>query len=253
MGPNDERVTSIITELVHTLSRVMTSNAVLDNALDEMTQNTAKQEHSVFFADQCARQYMAVLNDKEVLSDSTGPVARYLGPHLDIMGSIRSELERRRATAFRTWTRFRPVRFRAGVPLRVRRLFSQALRFSILYTGWEALRLRPPDYEYLDRFVQGLGRKMMRGKATISMKLEDDTEKKRTVDRRKVWDFLGLVPSVTELHARRLQWYQNLMKHPTAHQNVLFSFFGEASFESDTIFDENGRIRESACGEARQW
>ena len=43
------------------------------------------------------------------------------------------------------------------------------------------------------------------------------------------------------------------MKDPTAHQNVLFSFFGEASFESDTIFDENDRIRESACGGARQW
>ena len=26
---------------------------------------------------------------------------------------------------------------------------------SILYTGLEALRLRPPDYEYLDRFVSG--------------------------------------------------------------------------------------------------
>ena len=43
------------------------------------------------------------------------------------------------------------------------------------------------------------------------------------------------------------------MKDPTAHQNVLFSFFGEASFESDTIFEENGRIRESSCGGARQW
>ena len=43
------------------------------------------------------------------------------------------------------------------------------------------------------------------------------------------------------------------MKDPTAHQNVLFSFVGEASFESDTIFDESGRIRESACGGARQW
>ena len=89
---------------------------------------------------------------------------------------------------------------------------------------------------------------MMRRKATIRTNLEDGTEKKRTVDRRKVWDFLGLVPSATELRARRLQWYQNLMKDPTAHQNVLFSFLGEASFESDTIFDENGRIRESACG-----
>ena len=77
--------------------------------------------------------------------------------------------------------------------------------------------------------------------------------KKRTVDRRKVWDFLGLVPSATELHVRRLQWYQNLMKDPTAHQNVLFSFFGEASFESNTIFDESGRIRESSCLGARQW
>ena len=63
-----------------------------------------------------------------------------------------------------------------------------------------------------------------------------------------MWDFLGLVPSATELRARRLQWYQNLMKDPKAHQNVLFSFFGEASIESDTIFDEKGRIRESACG-----
>ena len=113
--------------------------------------------------------------------------------------------------------------------------------------------MRSPDYEYLDRFILGLGRKMMRGKATITTKLEDGTEKKRTVDRRKVWDFLGLVPSATELHARRRQWYQNLMKDPTVHQNVLFSFFGEASFESDTIFDESGRIRESSCGEARQW
>ena len=69
---------------------------------------------------------------------------------------------------------------------------------SILKTGLEALRLRPPDYE-----------------------------------RRKVWDFLGLVPSATELRARRLQRYQDLMKDPTAHQNVLLSFFGEAPFDAN--------------------
>ena len=63
-----------------------------------------------------------------------------------------------------------------------------------------------------------------------------------------MWDFHDLVPSATELRARRLQWYQNPMKDPTAHQNVLLSFWDEAPFESDTIFDENGRIRESACG-----
>ena len=110
--------------------------------------------------------------------------------------------------------------------------FFQALVVSILYTGLEALYLTPPDYEYLDRFILGLGRKMMRGKATITTKLEDGTEKKRTVDRRKVWEFLGLVPSAIELHARRLQWYQNLMRDPTAHQNVLFSFFGEEGSDS---------------------
>ena len=113
---DDVRVTSITTEPVHTWSRVMANNAALDNALDEMAQNTAKQEHSVFFEGQRARQYMAALNGKGVLPGSTGPVARYLGPHLDIMGSIRPELERRRGAAFRTWTRFRPVWFRAGIP-----------------------------------------------------------------------------------------------------------------------------------------
>ena len=198
---DDVRVTSITTEPVHTLSRVMANNATLDNALDEMAQNTAKQEHSVFFAGQRARQYMAALNGKGVLPGSTGPVARYLGSHLDIMGSMRPGLERRRAAAIRTWTRFRPVWFRAGVPLRVRRLLFQALVVSILYTGLEAVRLRSPDCEYLDRFILGLGRKMMKRKATITTKLEDGTEKKRTVDRRKLWDFLGLVPSATELHA----------------------------------------------------
>ena len=55
--------------------------------------------------------------------------------------------------------------------------FFRALVVSILFFGLEALRLRSPDYEYLDRFVLGLGRKMMRGKATISTKLEDGTEK----------------------------------------------------------------------------
>ena len=106
---DDVRVTSITTEPVHTLSRVTANNAALDNALEEMAQNTAKQEHSVFFAGQRARQHMAFLNGTGVLPGSTGPVARYLGPHLDIMGSIRPELERRRAAAFRTWTRFCPV------------------------------------------------------------------------------------------------------------------------------------------------
>ena len=32
----------------------MANNAALDNALDDMAQNTAKQEHSVFFAGQRA-------------------------------------------------------------------------------------------------------------------------------------------------------------------------------------------------------
>ena len=64
-------------------------------------------------------------------------------------------------------------------------------------------------------------------------------KKKRTVDRRKVWDFLGLVPSATELHARRLQWYQNLMKDPTAHQNVLFSFLVKLLSSRMAIFDEH--------------
>ena len=34
--------------------------------------------------------------------------------------------------------------------------------------------------------------------------------------------------------------------------DVFVSFFGEASFEVNTIFEEGGRIRESACGGARQ-
>ena len=103
----------------------MANNAALDSALDEMAQNTAKPEHSVFFAGQRAREYMTALNGTGVLPGTTGPVARYLVPHLDIMGSIRPELERRRTAAVRTWNRFRPVWFRAGIPLRVRRLFSR--------------------------------------------------------------------------------------------------------------------------------
>ena len=140
---DDVRVTSTTTEPVHTLSSVMANNAALDNALDEMAQNTAKRGHSVFFAGQRARQYMAALNGKEVLPGSTGPVARYLGPHLDIMGSIRPELERRRAAAFRTWTRFRPVWFRAGVALRVRRLFSRRWWSQFCIRVWKLFACDP--------------------------------------------------------------------------------------------------------------
>ena len=85
---DDVRVTSITTELVHTWSRVMANNAALDNALDEMPQNTAKQEHSVFFAGQRAREYMAALNGKGVLRwrDRTScsvpwPSPRHHGQH----------------------------------------------------------------------------------------------------------------------------------------------------------------------------
>ena len=139
---DDVRVTSITTEQVHTLLRVTANNAALDNALEEMAQNTAKQEHSVFFAGQRARQHMASLNGT-VLPGSTGLVDRYLGPHLDIMGSIRPELERRRAAAFRTWTRFRPVWFRAGVPLPVRRLFSRRWWSPFCTRVWKLFACAP--------------------------------------------------------------------------------------------------------------
>ena len=85
---DDVRVTSITTEPVHTLLRVTANNAALDNALEEMAQNTAKQEHSVFFPSQHARQHMASLNGTGVLPGSTREVAPYLGPHLDNMCSI---------------------------------------------------------------------------------------------------------------------------------------------------------------------
>ena len=138
-----------------------------------------------------------------MLPGSTGPVARYLGPHLDIMGSIRPQLKRRRAAAFRTWTRFRPVWLRAGIPLRVRRLCFQALVVSILYTGLESLRLRSPDYENLDRFILGLGRKMMRRKATISTKLEDGTEKKA---HNRLKEGLGFPRPGTICHGTSRSW-----------------------------------------------
>ena len=68
---DDVRVISITTEPVHTLSRVMTNNAALDFALQEMIQITANQEHSVFFAEQRARQHMAFFNCTDVLPGST--------------------------------------------------------------------------------------------------------------------------------------------------------------------------------------
>ena len=115
---------------------------------------------------------------------------------------------------------------------------------SILYTGLEALRLRSPDCEYLDRS------KMMRRKATIRTNLEDGTEKKSAQSTEGrcgtslAWSHLPRNFALVAFNGTRTLF----MKDPTAHQNVLFSFFGEASFESEAIFDEKGRIRESACG-----
>ena len=140
---DDVRVTSITTDPVHTLSRVMANSAALDNAREEMAQNRAKQEHSVFFAGQRARQCMASLSGTGVLPASTGTVARYLGPHLDIVGSIRPELERRRAAVFRTWTRFRPVWFPAGVELRVRLFFSRRWRSPFCIRVWKLFACAP--------------------------------------------------------------------------------------------------------------
>ena len=146
---DDVRVTSITTEPMHTVSWVTKNNA----AFQEMALNTAKQEHSVFFAGQRARQYMAFFNGTRVLPGATGPVARYLGPYIDIMDSILRELERRRAAAYRHWSH-------------------------------------------------------------LPKKCEPDV-----------------------LSGTRLT------RDPEAHQNVLFALFGEAPFESETIFDENGRGR----------
>ena len=84
-------------------------------------------------------------------------------------------------------------------------------------------------------------------------KLDDGTEKSAQSSEGWCGVSLGLVPSATELRARRLQWYQNLMKDLGPHQNVLLALFGEVPFESDTIYDESGTIREAACWGARQW
>ena len=63
-----------------------------------------------------------------------------------------------------------------------RRVVINASRLNSVYASGNFSS--DPDYEYLDRLFLGLGRKMMRGKATISTKLEDDT-KKRTHSRQK--------------------------------------------------------------------
>ena len=94
---------------------------------------------------------------------------------------------------------------------------------------------------------------MMRGIATIVTQHDDRSQRKRTVDRKVVWNFLGLVPLAVELRARHLQWYRSLMDDPQSHQNVLLALFSGATFESESTFDENGRVRDGACGGARLW
>ena len=79
----DVRVTSITTEQVHTWSRVMANNVALNTALDEMAQNTAKQEHSVFFAGQRARQYMALTARGASWLDRTGGSVPWSSPRED--------------------------------------------------------------------------------------------------------------------------------------------------------------------------
>ena len=93
---DDVRVTSITTEPVHTWSRVMANIAVLDTALDEMAQNTAKQDTLCLLCKSPAIRIFGLPLSWVVLGLER-PVAKgTLVLTSTLCGSIRPELERRR-------------------------------------------------------------------------------------------------------------------------------------------------------------
>ena len=174
---------SITTETVHTWSRVIANNAALDTALDEMAQNTAKQNIlsslQVHVPDSFWLPFMA-------RSCFLARQDRWLGT-LVLTSTLWAAFDLNSGDGARRPSEPEPDFARCG--------FVQASHcefgafFSRRWWSPFCIRVWNPfacDYEYLDRFV--FGRKM------------------------KIWDFLGLVPAATELHARRLQWYQNLMR-----------------------------------------
>ena len=77
---DDVRVTSITTEPVHTLSRVMANNACPGRCAGRDGTKHSEARTLCLLCGPTSQQHMASLNGSGVLPASTGPFARYLGP-----------------------------------------------------------------------------------------------------------------------------------------------------------------------------
>ena len=119
--------------------------------------------------------------------------------------------------------------------------FFQALVLSILYTGLEALRLRHPDYEYLDRFVLGLRRDDQDEAGRWHRKIAHSRQKEGV-------GFPWPCPICHGTSRSSPSMVPEPYESPAAHQNVLFSFFGVLSSRIPFLTRTAGDANQHAGG-----
>ena len=128
----------------------------------------------------------------------------------------------------------------------------QAIVVSIVLSGLGCFDLSKTDLHRLDTFIASKGRSLMRGKACIKTQktgcsrrgYSAETPPPRAGDfcshykhkactNLEVFKWMGYAGSATEPVVVRLKWYQNMVKFPSDHDQVLTAVFAKFAFEKD--------------------
>ena len=149
-------------------------------------------------------------------------LVRYLGPHISWSGSAIQEVILRVQAASKAWYAYRGF-WRASADKRFRRLVYRAIVISTLFSGLPALVLNKTCHQHLDRFLYKFGKELM---GVEACSLPEGATRHRAQTFLQVARFSTVADSRTEMRVQRLQWYQDVARHPNSNRLLITAWYG---------------------------
>ena len=172
-------------------------------------------------------------------------IAKYLGCLLHHSGATAPKISQRIATAKRNWYILHKYWFSSGTSLRQKLFVFQALVVAPMFAGLETLQTHRGDNVRLQKVLALLGRKLLQGRACVRPAApgQDHPRSWTNID---VFRAIKVLPPEWERRARRLLWWQHIVRFPGENVLLLATIFGKYTWENRLELHADGRASPNA-------
>ena len=234
------------------------SDDTLDKVLmpSGIAQNQTKKEHLAHLFGRGSNPATRMLyQNNTAIKGNFLVTMKYLGALVHRVGATQSETKERIAAGWKAWSILGSF-WTSAAPWKARKFLFQALVLSAAVSGLEPKCLSETEYERINSFIVGRFRALLKGRAHYVVGGDGDDRKHVAITNIKVFKITRIVPIQIEMLARRLKWYQQIVRHPSESAAVVaalfgrFSNLGEGQSEADP---KHFKLPSNATFHAQRW